>query len=102
MQLSESFPVLSSLVSDASRIFPFVILIKLAGHVIANPALFLMQNCLGIKSLLNLLKCVSFMHEFSGYYGLQSAIGKRALVTPVLLDCTVTLGLLLRVYRVCV
>ena len=31
------------------------------------------------------------MHEFSGYYGLQSAIGIRALVTPVLLECTVTI-----------
>ena len=31
------------------------------------------------------------MHEFSGYYGLQSAIGIRALVTPVLLKCAVTI-----------
>ena len=78
--------------SDASRIFPFVILIELAGHVIVSPALIRLQNCLGINPSLNLWKSVSFIHEFSEDYGLQSAMKNRALVTPVPLYCTVTRG----------
>ena len=91
MQLAESFPAFSNPVSDVSRIFPIVILIELAGHVIASPALILLQNCLGIKPLLNLWKSVLFMHEFSEVYGHQSAIWIRAFVTPVPLNGTVTI-----------
>ena len=76
--------------SDASRIFPFVIMYELAGHVIASPALILLQNCLGIKTLLNLLKSVLFVHEFGKAYGLQLVIEVRAFVTQVPQDCTVT------------
>ena len=79
--------------SDASRIFPLVILIKLAGNVIASPALILLHNCLGISPSLNLWKSVLFKHEFSEDYGLQSAMKNRALVTPVAPDCTITITL---------
>ena len=61
MQYAESFPAFSTLVSDATRIFPTVILIKLAGHVIAGPALILLQHILGIKLVLNLWK-VSYLY----------------------------------------
>ena len=59
--------------------------------MIVSPALILLQNCLGINPSLNLWKSVSFIHEFSEDYGLQSAMKNRALVTPVPPYCTVTI-----------